>query len=199
MAATTKRNEAQRFPCASPLLPVTTGNGPQAERLGGRGGSVPTDGLPASSLGTAETSLQAGNQNGEDVPLDEVLLQVGLWTTNRRQRQQFAGELALRGVTGAEVRLIAEEILSKAGLLRLGLGELVNLLRDDQRTREALEDLRKVAPKRQLSPGESIRRENMERALAAEREWQQYLADKQAGRLPPVDTRPMPWERARAT
>lgn len=143
--------------------------------------------------------MQAGKENVDDVPLDEVLLQVGLWVTNRAQRRQFAAELLLRGVTAEEVRMIAEEVLSKAGLLRLGLGELVNILRDEERTRDAVADLRSARARRQGSPGESIRRENMERALRAEREWEEYQRQKALGLLPPVEHRPMPWERARAT
>jgi hypothetical protein len=109
-------------------------------------------------------------------------------------RHQFAAELALRGLTADDVQLLADDVLGKAGVRRLGLGELVNLLRDEERTQFALEDLRKVALKSQGPPGNSIRREDVTRVRQFEREWEDYQSRKAKG-LTDETPMPMPWRK----
>ncbi len=90
---------------------------------------------------------------------------------------------------------ILEHTMAMAGQVGIGAGECVNLLRDPVRLRHAVEDWERRRGWGQSSPGEAIRKANMEARERLEREWQDYLAAKAAGKLPEPDRRPMPWER----
>lgn len=165
----------------------------QAESLGGRGGSVSAVHVPG-YLTTMD------NQEGrQKLTVADVLLEVGCWVTRRDLRQRMGETVESWGITGDQVAPLLRYTLAMAGSPQIGAGEVVNLLKDKQRLLAALQDWSareaKLQRPAQLSPGESIRIENLERQRRHDAEWQRYQDDLAAGRVQRLPKLVMPWDR----
>lgn len=165
----------------------------QAESLGGRGGSVSAVHVPG-YLTTMD------NQEGrQKLTVADVLLEVGCWVTRRDLRQKMGETVESWGVTGDQVAPLLRYTLAMAGSPQIGAGEIVNLLKDKERLLAALQDWSaresKLQRPAQLSPGEAIRRDNLERMRRQEADWKRYEEDLAAGRVERLPKLVMPWER----
>lgn len=127
------------------------------------------------------------------------MLAVGIYVLSRPKRLELAGELAREGWTGADVQALADYLraaIDDAGLAQRQLAGRIT--RADGRA-DTLADLRRrgPAPDQAQTPGEWIRKQNVERARVAEEEWRRYCDDIATGRVARLPRLLHPWERRR--
>ena len=162
--------------------------------VGGRGDSVPQGGsVPAFLAGTSTNNNQ---EPRHELNLADVLLSLGLWVTRRDHREHTAQFVEALGFTAEQVEPLLRHIMAMAGTQSIGAGEIVNLLRDRDRLKAAVEDWSKVAAKNAarpaLAPGEAVRRSDSERVRQFELDWADYERRKAQG-LTDETPRKLPW------
>lgn len=128
---------------------------------------------PELAVRTGSTDLTGGLTGGSTSQpashkptVADVLRRHGLWLTRREMRVTMASGLEDDGFTVEQIDRVCTYVLSMASDPRMGCGELVNLLRDRERLRAAVEDVKVMRGK--THPGE-VDRQRSAAALCAER------------------------------
>lgn len=140
-----------------------------------RNGEKPT--LSEVAVGSDVTGGQTGSGDGSrdtqsashKPTVADVLKRHGLWLTRREMRETMGAELESDGYTVEQVDKVCSYVLSMASDVRMGCGELVNLLRDRNRLKQTIEDL--AAMRGRVHPGEADRQRTAEALRQERQEW----------------------------
>jgi hypothetical protein len=147
--------------------------------------------VPSSDLAGEQTGSCTGStasQSASHKPtVADVLRRHGLWLTRREMREEMAQSLEADGFTLEQVDKVCSYVLSMASDVRMGCGELVNLLRDRKRLQQAVEDIQQLRGR--AHPGEADRQRTARQLEDERRQWadadrQHYIRCRQADGIP---------------
>lgn len=146
-------------------------------------------------LGSDLAGEQTGSGTGSNqsqtashkLTVADVLKAHGLWLTRREMRDEMAVGLEADGFTVEQIDKVCKYVLSMSSDVRMGCGELVNLLRDRKRLKQAVEDIGQMRGR--THPGEADRQRtakylNDERRLWVDSDREHYIRCRRADGTP---------------
>ena len=160
--------------------------------------------------GTERRNQSSSSTSGEKygvMEIAEAMRDLGVFLLAPPRRLQVARELAEAGLTGEQVRQLAEWSDQNEPDRAKSRRYLAKVLIDPTVARLAVDDLEAFrraeaarlkpaapAPAKDVEPGRSIREANMDSVRRFELEWQEFRRAKVSGQLPEFQRDPHPWE-----